>query len=121
MTAAFRTHTLRAAVVIALTACGAGAADAGWVSITNGTDHIIVVQGTTDPGTQPRRCKPVRLLPGETVRDFQTATTMKLEVYDAAAPTQPLCTGVYALTPDTQAFSVAKSGRGVVLRQTGRE
>ena len=63
-----------------------GAADAGWVTITNETGRVVVIQETLAANGQPKRCKPVRLLPGESVREFQPAATVKVEVFDGQQP-----------------------------------
>lgn len=101
-----------------------GAADAGWVTITNETGRVVVIQETLPGPVQPKRCKPVRLLPGESVREFQAAGPVKVEVFDGQQPGRPLYAGDLAITADRQAFAVGTDGKKVVVnpvvRRAGR-
>ncbi|MBX9627425.1 MAG: hypothetical protein K2X82_26715 [Gemmataceae bacterium] len=101
-----------------------GAADAGWVTITNETGRVVVIQETLAANGQPKRCKPVRLLPGESVREFQPAATVKVEVFDGQQPGRPLYAADLAITADRQAFAVGTDGKKVVVnpavRRAGR-
>ncbi|MBX9579531.1 MAG: hypothetical protein K2X87_04415 [Gemmataceae bacterium] len=92
-----------------------GAADAGWVTLKNDTQRVVVIQETVDSHGQPKRCKPVRLLPGESVREFQPAGTVKVEVFDAQNPGQPLYAGELAVKGDRQAFAVGLDGKQKVV------
>src|SRR5687768_3934548 len=87
-----RLLTLTAALVLFVGS--AGAADAGWVTIRNDTNATIVLQQTTCANGQPKRGKPVRLLPGETVREWQCGGTVtKVEVFDGQNPNKSLYAG----------------------------
>lgn len=55
----------------------APAADAGWVTIKNETNQTIIVQECATVGGQVRKGKPVKLVPGETLREFQASAGQK--------------------------------------------
>ena len=46
-------------------------AQAGWITLTNDTDHVVVIQETTGPLNKPVRGKSIKLQPGETYKEFQ--------------------------------------------------
>lgn len=108
-------------VVAALLAVvgSAPAADAGWVTIQNDTGRVVVVQTTTSTNNQPRRGRPVRLLPGEHLREFHVTTTVQVEVFDGQPQDRPLYSGQLTLRPDPQTFVVTPSGRGVTVTAAG--
>jgi hypothetical protein len=92
------------------------AADAGWVTLRNDTRRVVVIQETTvEFNGQPKRGKPVRLLPGESVRGFQPAGTVKVEVFDGQNPGRPLYSGELAVKGDRQTFAVGADGRQKVV------
>lgn len=101
-------------------AAPSGAADAGWVTLKNDTNRVVVIQETVDCQGQPKRCKPVRLLPGESVREFQPTATIKVEVFDGQNPGQPLYAGDLAVKGERQAFAVAADGKKVVVAPVAR-
>ena len=45
--------------------------EAGWITVTNETDHVVVIQETTGPLNKPIRGKSIKLQPGETYKEFQ--------------------------------------------------
>ncbi len=82
MFAAIRRRVLPA-LAVALTVVGsAPAADAGWITIQNDTGRVVVVQTTVSTNNQPRRGRPVRLLPGEHLREFHAAASVQVEVFE---------------------------------------
>ena len=93
----------------------AGAADAAWVTIKNDTKHVVVVQSTTSANGQMKRGKPMRLLPGESVREFIQPPAASLEVYDAQTTHKPLLTTNLAIKNENQTFSVASGNGGVIV------
>ena len=97
-----------------------GAADAGWLTLRNDTDRVLVIQETLDQNGQPKRCKPVRLLPGESVREFQPAGPLKVEVFDGQRPGQSLLCTELAVKGDRQAFAVGTDGKKVVISSVTR-
>ena len=90
-------------------------ARAAWVTIQNDTKGVIVVQSATTVNGQVRRGKPVRLLPGESVREFYAPPSIAMEVYDAQNPNKPLLTAPLTIKTENQAFSVAATPVGVVV------
>ena len=64
---------------------------AGWICIKNETKLAVVIQEVPDPPGL-KRGKLVKLLPGETYREYQPAAGEKtVQVFDARTPTKPLC------------------------------
>jgi hypothetical protein len=98
------------AFALALLAASAfvGAADAGWVTVKNDTNKAVVVQEVTVVNGKQCRGKPVKLLAGESFREFQNTPGVKnYEVFDAAAPALPLWSGNLNCKADSQSFSIA--------------
>lgn len=97
------------AFVLALVGTGAfvSAADAGWVTIKNDTNKAIVVQEVIVVNGKQMRGKPMKLLAGESFREFQTTPGVKTyEVYDATNPNASIWNGNLSCKNDTQSFSV---------------
>ena len=67
------------------------------------------------PLSAPRRGRPVRLLPGEHIREFHVTTTIQVEVFDGQPQDRPLYSGQLTLRADPQTFVVTPSGRGVTV------
>jgi hypothetical protein len=108
----------RCLVAIAvLTAIGgfAGSVEAGWVTVRNDTNKPIVVQATTTVNGQTRPCKPIRLLPGETVREFHTPGQRTVEVFDGQSPHRSLCSGTITVKHENQIYSVGCEGKAVQI------
>lgn len=101
--------SLIAALVVLLGS--AGAAEAGWVTIQNDTNQVIVVQGTLRCDGQAKRCKPIRLLPGESIREFHLPQMYKVEIFDGTNPTQSLYSGSLNIKAEKQSFSIGKDGQ----------
>ncbi|MFO0796266.1 MAG: hypothetical protein U0804_02250 [Gemmataceae bacterium] len=109
------------AAAVVLTAFGsAPAADAGWVTVQNDTGRVVVVQTTVTSHNQPRRGRPVRLLPGEHLREYHAAAAVQVEVFEGRAQDRSLFNGQLILRGDPQTFSIASSARGVTVTPTGR-
>ena len=107
-------------VAVALTVAGpAPAADAGWVTIQNDTGRVVVVQTTVTAGGHARRGRPVRLLPGETAREYHTAPSLQVEVFDGQPQDRSLFSGSFAVRPDPQTYLVTSSARGVTVTPAG--
>jgi hypothetical protein len=118
MFAAFRTQMLTLVAAFVATAGFADVAKAEWLTIRNDTNRVIVVQETVMQNGQMKRLKPVRLLPGESVRQCEsTPGTKTYEVYDAQNPGQPLWMGNVKVTDANQTFSVRMDGPNVVMRE----
>lgn len=119
MFAAICRRTLTPLVVLLTVIGSSPAADAGWVTIQNDTGRVVVVQTTVSTNNQPRRGRPVRLLPGEHLHEFHPTTSVQVEVFDGQPQDRPLYTGTLALRSDPQTFLVTPSGRGVTVAPAG--
>lgn len=115
MLPAVRVRALSLVAALVAVAGSAAAADAGWVTIQNDTQRVVVVQTTVTVGGQAKRGRPVRLLPGETLREFHDAATLTVEVFDGRATDRSLFSGALGLRPDPQTFRVAPAGTGVTV------
>jgi hypothetical protein len=83
-------------------------AHAGWLTITNDTTQAVVVQESYTVGKQVRRGKPIKLMPGETLREFQTcAGTKQYHILDTALLfPKTLGTAEVTCTGDDQQFGL---------------
>jgi hypothetical protein len=118
---ALRFRLLTFAAALALFVGSAGGAEAGWVTIKNDTNAPIVLQQTICVNGQPKCGKPIRLLPGETVREWQPGSTVtKVEVFDGQNPKKSLYTGNLNIKDENQSFSVTTDGRVVSVIPAGR-
>lgn len=107
-------------VAVALTVAGpAPAAEAGWVTIQNETSRVVVVQTTVTAEGHPRRSRPVRLLPGEHVREYHTSPSLRVEVFDGQPHDRALFAGTVGVRTDPQTFLVTPAGRGVAVTPAG--
>lgn len=85
-----------------------GAATAGWITISNDTNQTLVVQESVTVNGQVRKCKPLKLAPGETIREFrQTGGTKTLTVSETGLLGKQLFSGDLTWKDDT-AFSIHK-------------
>jgi hypothetical protein len=101
-----------------VTAGFSDAAQAGWLTIRNDTNRVVIVQETVVQDGQVKRLKPVRLLPGESVRQMESMTgTKTYEVFDAQNPTVPLCTGKVRITDGAQTVTVTADAKGYTIRE----
>jgi hypothetical protein len=106
---------LRIPVAFLVLAAAPGAARAGWVTITNETSRVVVVQGTVTSNGQKQRSRPVRLLPGESVREHFASDSLRVEVFDGHAPDHLLLASDQPIKGAKQAFAVRESPAAVVL------
>jgi hypothetical protein len=119
MFAAIRRRALTTLTVLLTVVGSSPAADAGWVTIQNDTGRVVVVQTTVSTNNQPRRSRPVRLLPGEHVREFHATTSVQVEVFDGQPQDRSLFNGTLTLRTDPQTFLVTPAGRGVTVAPAG--
>ena len=90
-----------------LCAVSARDANAGWVTIKNDTNKPIVVQEVVLLNGRAVRGKPIKLLPGESFREFKNVPAENsYEVYDFAKPTPPIWMGKLNCKADSQSFAV---------------
>ena len=98
-----------------------GAALANWMTIKNDTGKALVVQEIVVVGGQVKRGKATNLLPGETLREYLPAPTVKrVEVFDSRNPNHPVWSGKLNCKDEIQAFSVTSSGGKVTVSPNGR-
>ena len=105
----FSSSHKRLAFALALGAAFAfvGVAEAGWVTVKNDSNKALVVQEVVIVNGKPVRGKPIKLLAGESFREFQnTPGTRTFEVYDAATARTTLWSGSLNCKADTQTFSI---------------
>ena len=83
-----------------------GAARAGWITLSNDTNQTVVVQESVTVNGQVRKCKPIKLAPGEVLREFQSAGgTKKLTILEPGLFGKQLFTGDVTWKDDTT-FSI---------------
>lgn len=83
-------------------------ASAGWITISNDTNQTLIVQESVTVNGQVRKCKPLKLAPGETVREFrQAGGTKTLTISEPGLLGRQLFSGDLTWKDDT-AFSVHK-------------
>lgn len=93
----------------------AKSASAGWITITNDTNLVIVIQDSGD-GKKVGKGKLIRLLPGETHREFQLgAGDKKVQIFEMNAPRKPLFEGPMKWKADDLLLSVQPDGKAVKL------
>lgn len=93
----------------------AGSAEAGWVTIKNDTNQAIVIQETMHVNGLPKQGRPVRLLPGETIREFHASGNRTIEVFDGQSPIKAICSSTIKLRPGSQSFVISTSGRTIQI------
>lgn len=100
---------------LAVLPLAAGSASAGWITITNDTNMVIVIQDSGD-GKRPGKGKLIRLMPGETHREFQLgAGDKKVQIFEVNAPKKPLFEGPMKWKADDLSLSVQPDGKTVKL------
>jgi hypothetical protein len=120
MRAAPRNWLMCLLVIGSIVAGSAGAARAGWVTIRNDTNRVLVVQCGTTTGGQTKRCKPIRLLPGESAREFHTPSSVTFEVFEGQSPNNLLHTSTQDIKAANQTYSVGFSGQSVMVAPAQR-
>ena len=104
----------------AVICCNAQTAAASWITIKNNTKQMVTVQETKTVNGQLKRCKPVTLLPGETLREFlEGPGVKKLDVFDGHNPRRSLWSGNLSCQEKSQTFSIVDSGGAIVVRPVG--
>jgi hypothetical protein len=91
-------------------------AAAGWVTIKNDTDRVIIVQETVTINGKAMRGRPVRLQPGETLREFQTSPVGKTVVlYDSRNPSQELHRTTLSSVQANESFTIRAEDQAIYL------
>jgi hypothetical protein len=101
---------------LVLLAClsASASARAGWITVTNDTEHVLVLQETTGPLNKPVRGKSIKLQPGETYKEFQLLAGGRTVVI-SAPKNEKVVSAVATLkwgASDTQ-FQLVASGQTV--------
>jgi hypothetical protein len=92
----------------------AGRASAGWLTIKNETNQPVVLQETVAVNNQVRRGKPIRLMPGEVLREYQSGNgTKSISVLECGGQKRTLCTHELTWTRNDHSFAVRKDGGSV--------
>ena len=83
------------------------------MTLKNDTNKVLVIQEVAvAPNGVVKRGRPIRLLPGETLREFQAMPGEKrVEVLDMMAPAKPLFSGKIAWKADTPSFSITADAK----------
>jgi hypothetical protein len=109
------------AVAAAILAGASGSAQAGWITVTNDTQQVIVIHEKTGPANAARG-KCVKLQPGETYREYSLrGGSRTVTLYDAEAPTTPLTTGTMTWEKTDTAFTVKADGKKVSVGPVERK
>lgn len=111
-----RTRLLALAAALLAVAGSARAADGNWITFKNTTHQVVVVQETVVCNGVTKRGKPLRLFPGETLREFQaTPAVRKFEVFDGRNPGKPLFAGDLNCLAAKPIFTIASDGKAVTV------
>lgn len=116
MVAVIRNRLFAFALAVVAMVGVAGSGEAGWIVLKNETNKTVVVQETINQNGTEKRGKPIRLLPGESVKQFYAGPlTAKVEVFDGQNTTKSLFTGNITHKGEDQTFSVATDGKAVFV------
>ncbi|HEY2909698.1 MAG TPA: hypothetical protein VGI99_05605 [Gemmataceae bacterium] len=85
----------------------ASVTQAAWITIKNDSHRVVVVQNTVTSQGRPKRCKPVQLLPGESIREFVAPQRMTLDLYDARNTSKLLHSTNLAIQQENQTFHIS--------------
>lgn len=89
----------------------AAPAAAGWLTITNDTRRVVLIQETGGPLNRPIRGKCVKLQPGETYREYHRLPGEKtVLLLDANAAAPPAASGRLRWYADDAPFAVKDDG-----------
>lgn len=115
MSLSLRSWLLALAAASFAVAGPARAAD-GWVTLKNDTRQVVVVQETVVCNGLVKRGKAIRLLPGETVREFQAGPAVKkVEVFDGRNPGKLLYSGNLNFSGSAQTFTITSETKGFAV------
>jgi hypothetical protein len=117
MIASARSSLFSSIAALAAVVSFAETSTASWITIKNDTKQMVVVQETRIVRGQVKRCKPVSLLPGETLREFLSGPDVKkIDVLDGHNPKRSVWSGSLHCKDESQTFSVTDSGGTVTVR-----
>ncbi len=116
MDVAFLSSFCRILALLAILAL-TGSAHASWIAIRNDTREVVVLQETLSVKGKVKRCKPVSLLPGETLREYIPGPAVKkFDVIEGRAPNRTLWSGSLSCSKESQTFSAVEAGAAIVVR-----
>jgi hypothetical protein len=102
---------------VATTLASANVISASWITIKNDTKQPLVVQETMTVNGKVKRCKPVSLLPGESLREFLAGPAQKkIDVFDGQNPNRTLWSGSLHCKDESQTYSIVGVGGTVTVR-----
>ena len=111
-----RFRLLALAATLLAAAGPARAGDGTWVTLKNNTRQVVVVQETVVCNGLVKRGKAIRLLPGETVREFQAAPAVKkVEIFDGRSPGKLLWSGNLNCSGSAQTFTISSEIKGLTI------
>jgi hypothetical protein len=89
-----------------------GTAAAGWITIKNETNQTVIIQETVTVNGSVRRLKPLKLVPGEVVREFHPAAGQKTicVLEPGLLLNRTICQGELKWQEADRGFSVFKAG-----------
>lgn len=113
----FRITRISLALALLVSAFGPlNAAHAGWITVTNDTKQVLVIQETTGPLNRSAKGKCIKLQPGETYREYSLlGGTRSVVIFDAVAPNTPLSTDTMTWDKTDAAFALKADGKKVTL------
>lgn len=119
----FRAFRLPLVLALLVSAFGPlNAANAGWITVTNDTKQVIMIQETTGPLNRAVKGKCIKLQPGETYREYSLlGGSRSVVIYDAAAPNTPLTSDTMTWDKTDAAFALKTDGKKVTLGPTTKK
>jgi len=108
-----------ALMAVLMTAVGfAQDSRAACLTIRNDTNRVIVVQESVLQHGQAKRLRPIRLLPGESVKQSDSLVgTRSFEVFDGQSPTVRLWSGKLWIGDGNRTLAVINDSKGVSMRE----
>lgn len=114
MFSAVRTWVLATSAGLMLLAAGQ-TAQAGWVTFKNDSSRTLVLQKTVTCQGRPKRCKPIQLLPGESVREFIAPQSITLDLYDSRNTAKRLRTATLDVVSHNQTVALSEHKGNVLV------
>lgn len=118
MIAVLRIPLVMFSAILLATSGFTSAAQTGCLTIRNDSSRMVVVQETVIHNGQLKRLRPIRLLPGESVRQADsTAGNRSFEVFDGQSPTRPLWSGKLWIGDGNRTIAVSNDAKGLALQE----
>jgi hypothetical protein len=88
------------------------------LTIRNESNRVIVLQETIVQNGEVKRLRPIRLLPGESVKQPDSMPgNRSFELFDGQSPTVPLWSGKVCLGDGNRTIVVSSDAKGFTLRE----